>query len=204
MLLKNGILFAFASVWWCSPAAADQSECEKTVRALLYPYDENKPDTVLNRFGTVTTTISGQKQKGFSLQTPEGSLYFDEDKNPSSLSFTTGETYWSPDKGKTWKLGNPNSKEVMDKVYAGLRSQAEKAQNITCKYGVESEGRTVNHYAVDYTTYNTGEPVHMEYWVDPESGFVWRDLMHSKGAAEVINDVLAEPAPDKKLPPKPN
>lgn len=184
-------------------AVADQAECEKAVRALLYPLDENKPKTVLNRFGTATTTINGQVQKGFSLQTPDGSVYYDANKNPTSLSFSTGETYWSPDQGKTWKLVNPNSKEVMDKVYEGMRSQAEKATNITCQYGVEFEGRKVNHYAVDHKIYNTDTAVHSEYWIDPETGFVWRDLSHSKGAAEVINDVRAEPAPDMKLPPKP-
>lgn len=184
-------------------ALADQAACEKTVRALLYPYDENKPKTVLNRFGTVSTTINGQEQTGYSLQTPEGSLYSDEKKKPTSLSFTTGETFWSPDGGKTWNLVNPNSKEVMDKVYAGLRSQAEKARNITCKMGVDFEGRIVNHYAADYEIYNTGDAVHIEYWVDAETGFVWRDRNHSKGAAEVITDVRAEPVPDMKLPPKP-
>ena len=185
-------------------AVAGQAECEKTVRALLYPYQENKPNTVLNRFASVTTKINGKEQKGFSLQTPDGSVYFDANKKPTSLSFVTGESYWTADKGKTWKLVNPNSKEVMDKVYAGLRSQAEKATNITCKYGVNVDGRTVNHYVADYKIYNTGDAVHVEYWVDPNNGFVWRDLTHTKGAAEVITDVRAEPAPDMKLPPKPN
>jgi hypothetical protein len=184
-------------------AAANQAECEKTVRALLYPYEENKPKTVLNRFGTVSTVINGQEQKGFSLQTPEGSVYYDADKNPISLSFATGETYWTPDGGKTWKLANPNSKEVMDKVYAGLRSQAEKAENIVCKYRIAFEGRTVNHYAADYKIYNTGDAAHVEYWVDLDNGFVWRDRSHTRGAAEVINDVRAVPAPEMKLPPKP-
>lgn len=187
-----------------APAGAEQAECENSVRALLYPYEENKPSKILNRFGTVTTTINGQEQKGFSLQTPEGSVYYDADKKPTSLSFATGESYWTPDKGETWKLVNPNSKEVMEKVDAGLRSQAEKAQNITCNYKIEADGRTVNHYSADYKIYNTGDAVHAEYWVDPVSGFVWRDRTHTKGAAEVINDVRAEPAPDMKLPPKPN
>ncbi len=187
-----------------SPALADKAECEKTVRALLYPYGENKPSKVLNRFGSVTTIINGKKQQGYSLQTAEGSIYYDEKKNPVSLSYTSGQTYWSPDKGKTWKLANPNSKAVMDKVYAGLRSQAEKARNIICKYGIDFEGRSVNHYSADYNIYNTGAPVHVQYWVDPKNGFVWRDHSHTKGSAEVINDVRAEPAPDMKLPPKPN
>ena len=81
------------------PALADQAECEKTVRALLFPLEENKPDKVLNRFGTVSTIINGAEQKGFSLQTPEGSVYYDQDKNPTSLSFSTGETFWTPDGG---------------------------------------------------------------------------------------------------------
>ena len=184
-------------------AAAEQAKCEKAVRALIYPYDENKPQTVLNRFGSVSTTTNGRKQQGFSLQTPDGSVYFDAEKKPISLSFATGQTYWTPDKGKTWKLVNPNSKAVMDKVFAGLRSQAEKAVNITCAYGVQFEGRTTSHYAADYRLYNTGDAVHVEYWVDPQSGFVWRDLTHVTGSADVITDVRAQPAPDMKLPPKP-
>ena len=186
-----------------APLFADQVECEKTVRALLYPYEENKPAQVLNRFGTVSTTINGAKQTGYSFQSPEGTVYYDSDKNPVSLSFATGETYWSGDKGKSWNLVNPNSPEVMKQVYEGLRGQAEKATNITCDFGITFEGKTVNHYKVDHVIYNTGDKVHTEYWVDPENGFVWRDLNHSTGAAEVISDVRAEPAPDMKLPDKP-
>ena len=186
------------------PAHADQAECEKTVRALLYPLDENKPDTVFNRFGTSVTKVAGQEMRGYSLQTPDGSLYYDQDKNPTSLSFSSGETYYSPDKGKTWTLANPNSKEVMDAAYAGLRSQAEKAENIVCEYGVDLDGKTVNHYSADYKLYNTGDPAHVDYWVDPDNGFVWRDINHFKGAAETIIEVNAEPAPDMKLPDKPD
>ena len=186
------------------PAHADQAECEKTVRALLYPLDENKPDTGFNRFGTSVTKIAGQEMRGYSLQTPDGSLYYDQDKNPTSLSFSSGETYYSPDKGKTWTLANPNSKEVMDAAYAGLRSQAEKAENIVCEYGVDLDGKTVNHYSADYKLYNTGDPAHVDYWVDPENGFVWRDINHFKGAAETIVEVNAEPAPDMTLPAKPD
>ena len=97
-----------------------------------------------------------------------------------------------------------NSKEAMEKVHAGLRSQAEKAKNIICKYRIEVDGRTVNHYMADYEIYNTGDAVHVEYWVDSDDGFVWRDRTHTKGAAEVITDVQAKPAPGMKLPPKPN
>ncbi|MCB1383758.1 MAG: hypothetical protein KDJ73_12685 [Notoacmeibacter sp.] len=203
--MRYALTFALVVVPLFAPAAlADQAECEKSVRALLFPLMENKPDKVLNRFGTVQTIINGAEQRGYSFQSRGGSVYYDGDKNPVSLSFSTGETYWSPDKGKTWNLVNPNSKEVMDAAMAGLRSQAEKATNITCDYGVEFEGKTVNHYKADHVIYNTGDKVHTEYWVDPENGFVWRDLNHTTGSAEVISDVRAEPAPDMKLPDKPN
>ena len=203
--MRYALTFALVVVPLFAPAAlADQAECEKSVRALLFPLMENKPDKVLNRFGTVQTIINGAEQRGYSFQSRGGSVYYDGDKNPVSLSFSTGETYWSPDKGKTWNLVNPNSKEVMDAAMAGLRSQAEKATNITCDYGIEFEGKTVNHYKADHVIYNTGDKVHTEYWVDPENGFVWRDLNHTTGSAEVISDVRAEPAPDMKLPDKPN
>lgn len=204
MLLKTGGATLALLCALTAPALADQAECENTVRALLYPYGENKPEVTINRFGTVKTVIDGAEQRGYSLQTPEGSLYYDADKNPVSLSFSTGETFWSGDKGKTWNLVNPNSKEVMDAVFAGMKSQAEKATNITCDYGVEYEGKTVDHLKVDHVIYNTGDKVHTEYWVDSGNGFVWRDLNHSTGSADVINDVRAEPAPDMALPPKPD
>ena len=184
-------------------AFADQAECEKTVRALLYPFDENKPDVTINRFGTMRTVINGAEQLGYSLQTPDGSVYYDAEKRPTSLSFTTGETYWSPDGGKTWNLVNPNSKEVMDAMYAGLRSEAEKATNITCEYGIDYEGKSVNHLSADHKIYNTGDKVHSEYWIDAQTGFVWKDLNHTTGSAEVITEVIAVPAPEMALPPKP-
>ena len=195
-----------AAAWLATalPAHADQAECEAAVRALMAPYGDNAPDKTINRFGTSVTRISEQEIKGYSLQTADGSLYYDQDKNPTSLSFSSGETYFSPDKGKTWTLANPNSKEVMDAAYAGLRSQAEKAENIVCEYGVDLDGKTVNHYSADYKLYNTGDPAHVEYWVDPENGFVWRDINHFKGAAETIIEVNAEPAPDMTLPAKPD
>ena len=70
-------------------------------------------------------------------------------------------------------------------------------------YGVDLDGKTVNHYSADYTLYNTGDPAHVEYWVDPDNGFVWRDINHFKGATETIVEVNAEPAPDMTLPDKP-
>lgn len=203
MLMRTGGAALVLLQALMAPAHADQAECEKTVRALLAPFDENKPDVTINRFGTVKTVINGAEQNGYSLQTPEGSVYYDADKNPVSLSFSSGETFWTGDKGKTWNLVNPNSKEVMDAVFAGLKSQAEKATDIACDYGVDFEGRTVNHYKADHVVYNTGDKVHTEYWVDPDNGFVWRDLNHTTGSAEVIIDVRAEPAPDMALPPKP-
>ena len=183
-------------------AQADAT-CEDAVRALINPSatkDSPPPD---NRFGTVVTIINGAEQRGYSLQTREGSAYFDADKNPISLSFSSGEVFWSPDQGKSWNLVNPNSKDVMDAVMEGLKKQADEATNISCAYAIDFEGRTVNHYMADYKLYNTGDAVHVEYWVDPDDGFVWRDLNHTKGAAEVISDVRAERAPDMALPPKP-
>jgi len=203
MLLKTGGATVVLFLGLVSPVLADQAECEIAVRALLNPHGENKTDVTINRFGTVKTVINGAEQFGYSLQTPEGSVYYDADKNPTSLSFSTGETFWSGDKGKTWNLVNPNSKEVMDAVFAGLKSEAEKATNISCDYGIDFEGRTVNHYIADHVIYNTGDKVHTEYWIDPGNGFVWRDLNHTTGSAEVVIDVRAEPAPDMALPPKP-
>lgn len=181
-------------------ASADQAECEATVRAIMAPYGENAPEQQLNRFGTSVTKFGEHEMRGYSLQTAEGSLYFDADKNPASLSFVDGDVYTSMDQGKTWTLANSTPKEVMETTIAGIVSQAEKATNITCEYGVDLNGKTVNHYAVDYEAYNTGTPTRSEYWVDSETGFVWRDTMHSKGDPEMFVTVDAEPAPDMTLP----
>lgn len=196
-------LCAISSGWLAlavSSAIADQAECEATVRALMAPYGDNAPEQQLNRFGTSITKFGENEMRGYSLQTAEGSLYFDADKNPASLSFANGDVYTSMDKGKTWTLANSTPREVMDTAIAGIVSQAEKATNITCDYGVDFDGRTVNHYAVDYEDHNTGTPIRSEYWVDAETGFVWRDTMHSKGEPEMFITVDAEPAPDMTLP----
>ncbi len=148
--MKKPALAALMLLTFPAPLLADQAECEKTVRAMLAPFDENKPAQMVNRFGTVSTTINGTKQIGYSFQSPDGSVYYDADKNPVSLSFSTGENYWSADTGTTWTLSNPNSPEVMKEATDGLRSQAAKATNITCDYGIEFEGKTVNHYKVDH------------------------------------------------------
>ncbi len=181
-------------------ARADQAECEASVRALMAPYGDNAPDATINRFGTSVTQIAGQEMKGYSLQTAEGSLYYDQSRTPISLSFDNGDVYATRDGGKTWTLANSTPKEAMDKAIAGLISQAAKATNISCEYGVDLDGKTVHHYSVDYEIYNTRTPVHSEYWVDPETGFIWRDLMHSTGTPEVTVITDAEPAPDMTLP----
>lgn len=181
-------------------AHADQEACEARVRALMAPYGNNAPAQVLNRFGTSVTTFGETEMRGYSLQTAEGSLYYDQERNPVSLSFANGDVYTTADSGKTWTLANATPKEVMDAVIAGVISQAEKATNITCEEGVDLDGRLVNHYGADFEIYNTGTPTRSEYWVDPETGFVWRDTMHSKGDPEVLVTVDAEPAPEMTLP----
>lgn len=183
-----------------SAAHADQAGCEAAVRALMAPYGENAPPQQINRFGTSVTKIGEQEMRGFSLQTAEGSVYYNENKEPVSLSFVNGDVYTTTDKGETWKLVNSTPKEVMDQVIAGIHSQAEAATNIVCEHDVDLNGRTVHHYSVDYELYNVGTPAHSEYWVDPETRFVWRDITHSKGTPEVVTTVDAEPAPDMTLP----
>ena len=93
MIVKIGGIAVVVLLGSIANALANQAECEKTVRALLYPYDKNMPTKALKRFGTVTTIINGQEQNGFSLQTPEGSVYYDINKRPTSLSFVTGQSY---------------------------------------------------------------------------------------------------------------
>ena len=191
-----------AAAWLATalPAHADQAECEAAVRALMAPYGDNAPDKTINRFGTSVTRIGEQEIKGYSLQTADGSLYYDQDKNPVSLSFINGDVYTTQDKGETWTLVNSTSAEVMEEVRAGIESQAEKATNITCAYGTDLDGRTVDHYSVDYAIYNTGKAAHSEYWIDADTRFVWRDVTEFEGDPAIVITVDAEPAPDMALP----
>ena len=88
----------------------------------------------------------------------------------------------------------------MEEVRAGILSQAEKATNITCAYGTDLDGRTVDHYSVDYAIYNTGKAAHSEYWIDADTRFVWRDVTEFEGDPAIVITVDAEPAPDMALP----
>lgn len=181
-------------------ARADQAECEASVRVIMAPYGNNAPTEFANRFGTSVTKIGNTETRGYSLQTVQGSLYYDEQMRPVSLSFVNGDVYTTADEGKTWQLVNSTAPEIMDQVKAGILSQAEKATDIVCEFDVELAGRTVHHYAADYVLYNTGQPARSEYWVDGETGFVWRDVTLFRGDPEILITVDAEPAPDMSLP----
>ena len=192
---------ATAALALCTGLAnAGQAECEAKVRALMAPYGQNAPGTTGNRFGTSVTKMGDTEMRGYSLQTAQGSLYYDQDKKPVSLSFVNGDVYTTADQGRSWTLANSTPKAVMDEVMAGIRSQAEKATNIVCEEGVELDGKTVHRYAVDYALYNTGQAAHSEYWVDPETGFVWRDVTLFKGDPDILITVDTVPAPEMTLP----
>lgn len=183
-----------------APAYADQAECEEKVRAIMAPYGANAPTESANRFGTSVTKIGEAETRGYSLQTADGSLYFDENKTPVGLSFVNGDVYTTSDSGKTWRLVNSTPRDIMEKQLAGVVSQAEKATGIECNYDVDLDGKKVHHYVAHSAIHNTGQKFSSQYWVDAETGFIWRDVKVFPGSPEIRITVDAEPAPDMSLP----
>lgn len=179
-----------------APALAEP-ECADQVRALMQGTASGET-TVKSR--STTTMAGGQTMVNLGLSDGKNHLTMEEDGSPVSL-FREDKFYTTADKGKTWTLVQTYSPEVMAQTRDGLASQAEKATNITCTYGVDLDGRTVNHFTVDYVMHNAGTPVHGEYWVDPETGFAWKALtVFDPGGNETIVEQVSEPAPGESPP----
>ena len=179
-----------------APAQAEP-DCADQVRALM---QGSAPSGTPVRSQSVTTMAGGQKMVNFGLSDGKTHLTMDENRAPVSL-FREDKFYTTPDNGKTWTLVQSYTPEVMAESRDGLASQAEKATNITCSYSVDLDGRTVNHFTVDYALYNTGTPVHGEYWVDPDTGFAWKALtIFDPGGSETVIEQMSEPAPGESPP----
>lgn len=178
------------------PAHAEP-QCAEAVRALM---QGNAPVQTPVKSRSTTTMPGGLTMVNLGLSEGKNHLTMDEDGNPLSL-FSDDKFYTTADKGETWTLVQTYSPEVMAETREGLAAQAENARNITCAFALEFEGKTVNHYTVDYTLYNTGTPMHGEYWVDAETGFAWKALTVSDpGGNEIVIEQVSEPAPGQSPP----
>lgn len=179
-----------------APAQAEP-ECADEVRALM---QGSGPSETAVKSRSTTKMAGGLTMVNFGLSDGKNHLTMDENGSPVSL-FREDKFYTTADKGETWTLVQTYSPEVMAQGRDGLASQAEKATNITCSYGVDLDGRTVNHFTVDYAIYNTGTPVHGEYWVDPETGFAWKArTVSDPGGNEIVIEQVSEPAPGESPP----
>lgn len=179
-----------------APAQAEP-ECADEVRALM---QGSAPGETAVKSRSTTTMAGGHTMVNLGLSDGKNHLTMDENGSPVSL-FREDKFYTTADKGETWTLVQTYSPEVMAQSRDGLASQAEKATNITCSYGVDLDGRAVNHFTVDYAIYNTGTPVHSEYWVDPETGFSWKArTVSDPGGNEIVIEQVSEPAPGESPP----
>ena len=191
--------FAAAAILVLAGAAPAHAEaqCAEAVRALMQGLS---PSETAVKSRSVTTMAGGQKMVNLGLTEGDNHLTMDESGSPVSL-FRDDRFYTTADKGETWTLAQTYSPEVMAETRNGLASQAEKATNFTCTYGVDLDGRTVDHFTVDYVMHNAGTPVHGEYWVDPETGFAWKALtIFDPGGNETIVEQMSEPAPGESPP----
>jgi hypothetical protein len=174
--------------------------CAKRAYALMVPTDNPEGRNTTPRFGPTTTVFSNQKISGYSLQTVDGSLYFNDLKEPVSLSLSNGSWYTTADKGQTWTLGGSSSKAEMDAVLDELRRRAEKATNIVCKAGIAFNGLSVDYISAEVIVESSGAAMQLEYWIDPETGFVYRDVNTSLIEPKTVITVDAQPAAEMTLP----
>lgn len=180
-----------------SQQANAEPECAEAVRALIQG-SPSLQGPVSSR--STTTMAGGQIMVTLGLTEGKNHLSMDENGNPLSL-FRNDKFYTTPDNGKSWTLVQTYSQDVLDRTREGLVTQAENAKNIACQFGIDLDGKTVNHYSVDYAIHNTGTPVHSWYWVDAETGFPWKTLTISDpGGNEIVIEQISEPAPGQSPP----
>ncbi|MFZ1682010.1 MAG: hypothetical protein WAT70_13410 [Rhizobiaceae bacterium] len=174
-----------------SPAAAD-AECESAARAAMLDVRHKvamtqHTETVMGEFVLKSTAITTPDNRG---------LVLDENDVPVSL-WIGRKFYTSADGGKTWSLLSETSEAAEAAYFDALRRQAENATAITCAPGIAFEGRTVDHYTLDYALASTGAAMRGEYWVDTVTRFPWRIVTTSSVNTIIQNN---EPNPDAVIP----
>jgi hypothetical protein len=153
------------------------ADCEADARAAMLDVAHPVPMRQ-----NVTTEMAGNTIESFALSTPDGrGMALNSDKTPVSL-WIGGRFYSSADGGESWTLVSEQTQDQRDAQAAGRQRQADEATNITCDYGVDLDGKTVNRLALDYALAGSGIPVKSQYWVDAETRFPWR-VIHEFGGA---------------------
>lgn len=190
----NRLAVALIAILPAGPVLADQAACEAAARAAMSDYDWPEPMRQ-----NVQTIMGGNTIIGTAVSTgAHRAMYMDADGKPQSLSIDD-KFYSTMDGGESWTLVQHYSEETMTAIRDGIRSQAENATNIVCQYGIDLDGKTVDHFAVDYVLHNTDKPMKGEYWLDSESGFIWRvKTVSTSDGTVIVQD--NEPAPGATLP----
>lgn len=191
-----GAACLIAGLTIAAPAMAEP-DCADDVRALM---QGTAPHEGAVRSRSITRMAGGMEMVNLGLTEGQNHLTMDADGNPVSL-FRDNKFYTTSDAGQTWTLVQTYSAETMEQTRQGLAQQAEKARNITCEYGLDLDGRKVNHYTVDYELHGTGMPMQGRYWVDAETGFAWKAVTISDpGGNETVIEQVSEPAPGESPP----
>ncbi len=145
------------------------ADCESDARAAMM--DVRHPVAMRQHIATI---MGDNTIKSMALTTPDNhGMAMDENGTPVSL-WIGNKFFTTTDQGKTWKLLSETTEEAQQEFLDGLKSQAEKATNISCEYDVELDGKQVHHFTLEYELYNNGMAMKGEYWVDAESSFPWR------------------------------
>lgn len=167
------------------------ADCAADVRAAML--DVNHPVPMRQN---VTTQMGDNTITSAALSTPDRrGMALDANDTPVSL-WIGGRFYTSTDGGDNWTLLQEQSQEELDAQAANLRTQAENATEITCDYGVDLEGKTVNRLEASYEMIPSGIPVKSQYWIDAETSFPWRVVHEFGGAAPSVITQDNVPMPD--------
>jgi len=191
--MKRTALPAIAILLLSSQASF--ADCEADARAAMLDVAHPVPMRQ-----NVTTEMAGNTIESYALSTPDGrGMALDANEMPVSL-WIGGRFYSSADGGESWTLLSEQTQEQLDAQAAGRQTQADEATNITCDYGVDLDGRTVNRFALDYALAGSGIPVKSQYWVDAETRFPWRVIHEFGGANPSVITQNNEPVDGLTIP----
>lgn len=168
------------------------ADCESDARAAMM--DVRHPVAMRQN---IVTTMGDTKIRSMALTTPDNrGMAMDENGNPVSL-WIGNKFYTTTDQGKTWKLLSETTDAAQQEFLDGLKSQAEKATNISCEYDVDLDGKQVHHFSLDYELHSNGMAMKGEYWIDAETSFPWRVRTVSPHNVIVQDNV---PEPNAEIP----
>ncbi len=171
--------------------AALADGCETDARAAMLDVDHPVPMRQ-----DVTTAMAGNEIRSAALSTPgRRGMALDADETPTSL-WIGGRFYTTGDAGATWSLVSEQTSEQLAQQDTNRQEQADKATDVSCDYGVDLDGRTVNRLQLSYEMIPSGTPVTSTYWVDVDTGFPWQVVHDFGGAAPSTITQRNTPMPD--------